>query len=287
MTEQPAWLAPLINRLHTADILWSTPSTSHSSKGYVVKTPLGDFFVKEGPIDNLISESDGLNILSKEGRVKIPDILDLIPLPGQKGALVLEYILPRASERDENDWDNFLGQLNQLHSFLPEHVGFSKDNHIGPLIQKNIESTDWAEFFTTYRLRYQWKAAVQEKKIPQEWSKIFESYLTSNYEHLEVPISEITLIHGDLWSGNVLFDEQGSSVFIDPAVYYGHWEVDMAMMDLFGGFPEWVKETYLKFRKTNAGFHKRKKMYQLYYLLIHVRIFGNPYVAAVKATIGS
>jgi len=287
LTKQPPWLAPLENRLHTTGIHWSNPSTSHSSKLYVVKTTLGDFFVKEGPIDSLISETDGLNILSDKGKVRIPRILDLIPLEGQNGALVLEYIITRAREKDQKDWENFIDQLNQLHSYLPNCIGYRKDNHIGPLIQKNIESTDWSEFFATYRLTYQWKAAVQEKKIPQEWTKIFERYLNSNFDHLQVPKSEMTLIHGDLWSGNVLFDQQGSPVFIDPAVYYGHWEVDMAMMDLFGGFPEWVMKTYLTSRKANAGFQKRKKMYQLYYLLIHVRIFGNPYVAGVKETIGS
>jgi fructosamine-3-kinase len=92
-----------------------------------------------------------------------------------------------------------------------------------------------------------------------------------------IPFTEPSLIHGDLWSGNLIFDEQGKPVFIDPAIYYGHPEMDWAMLSLFGSYPEKAMKSYCNYIPLESNYFEREKIYQLYPLLVHLILFGRSY----------
>lgn len=170
------------------------------------------------------------------------------------------------------DWPAMGRMLARLHRKTHDRFGWSTDNWIGLSPQKNGWSEDWVAFFRDCRLKPQLQRAGLSLDFRIE--KLFKRY---------APIP--SLLHGDLWSGNAGFMPEGPVIF-DPAVYYGDREADLAMTELFGGFPAAFYAAYQKEYPLDGGYSRRKHLYNLYHLLNHLNLFGAGYRAQVEATLG-
>jgi fructosamine-3-kinase len=159
--------------------------------------------------------------------------------------------------------------LARAHSRPGPRFGWHRDNYIGSSPQQNGWCDDWAEFWRERRLRPQLERAGLRANL----DRLLEG-------HKPQP----SLLHGDLWSGNVGFTKDGPVVF-DPAVYYGDREADLAMTELFGGFSREFYDAYQEVLPLDAGYEKRKHLYNLYHLLNHLNLFGGGYLGQVKSTL--
>ena len=179
--------------------------------------------------------------------------------------------------------DEALGRgLAALHSApRDEGFGWANDNWIGSLPQANSTSTSWTDFWRDRRLVPQLEAARAGDHLAGPSGQILDRLLELLPQALaDLEGSSPALIHGDLWSGNAYPDESGAPVIIDPAVYAGHGEVDLAMTELFGGFGRRFYAAYDEVLAiTDAYDAYRRDLYQLYYLLVHVNLFGAGYVS--------
>lgn len=160
--------------------------------------------------------------------------------------------------------------------------GFYEDNYIGARPQDNSPAATWIDFYRDKRLAPQFKAA--------------DSYLTSAdrsrvtklLDHLEdflIEPKKPSLVHGDLWSGNVMAGPDGKAMLIDPAAYVGHAEADLAMTELFGGFAPAFYQAYKEANPLESGYEKRRDLYNLYQLLNHLNLFGQSYLGAVLSVV--
>lgn len=173
--------------------------------------------------------------------------------------------------------------LAELHRHTAPTHGLEQDNFIGRLPQPNQPTASWIEFYRDQRIGYQMTIARQRGRLPARR----ESLLTRLLERLPDLLDDNTmlpsLLHGDLWGGNYLVDEQGQAVLIDPAVYYGHREMDLAMTELFGGFGGRFYEAYHATYPMDSGYAERRALYQLYYILVHLNLFGEHYGGQVDS----
>ena len=175
------------------------------------------------------------------------------------------------------DWPAMARMLAALHRNSSDRFGWASDNWIGLAPQKNAWSGDWVAFYRDYRLMPQLERAglVEDSEfLLQDLHSFFAG-------HAPAP----SLLHGDLWSGNVGFLQDGAPVLFDPAVYYGDREADLAMTELFGGFPREFYAAYHEAFPFAKGYEARKNLYNLYHLLNHLNLFGAGYRAQVRATL--
>lgn len=230
------------------------------------------------------AETDGLAALRATQSLKVPQVLAF----GENGLLMewLESPSDQAS-RDRMAYGEALGRgLAQLHRATadslghPAAFGYPKDNFVGLLPQQNGWLSRWSEFYRDRRLMPQLKIAAQNGRLTgqrREWVDRLLARLSDWIDDRQVRPS---LLHGDLWGGNWLPTTDGPAV-IDPAVYFGDREMDLAMASLFGGFPDTFFQTYKEAFPLLPGYEERIPLYQLYYLLIHLNIFGESYGPSV------
>jgi len=202
---------------------------------------------------------------------------------GAPGWLVLEYLPPSAPGPD---YHRRLGEgLATLHrAGWGEAFGWEEDNRIGSLPQANPWMDSWPRFWREVRLRPQLDAAFREGRLTpadRAWADgILEAVEPALAAVAEDPPA---LLHGDLWSGNVHPGPGGGPVLVDPAAYLGHGEVDLAMAELFGGFQAGTFDAYAAASPAPPGYAAvRRPLYQLYYLLVHVRLFGGGYLSGSR-----
>lgn len=219
------------------------------------------------------AEKAGLDTLKKDGAFDIPETFECAEADGLS-YLLLEY--KKEGAQKPNFWKVFGKQLAQLHQNSAEAFGFPSDNYIGSLPQYNDHRETAADFYISQRLDPQLKMASKNGFTFGDLSGFYRN--VSEVIPLETP----ALLHGDLWNGNYLVNEQGLPCLIDPAVCYGPREMDLAMMKLFGGFPGEVFEEYEANFPLQPGWQERIGLWQLYYLLVHLNIFGRSYLAQVK-----
>ncbi len=160
--------------------------------------------------------------------------------------------------------------------------GFSQDNFIGARSQKNTPSSSWVSFFREQRLAPQFKTA-DSWFTPADRAKI--SKLLDNLDRFLIEPEQPSLLHGDLWSGNVMCGSDGKAMLIDPACYIGHRETDLAMTQLFGGFPESFYQAYKEAFPLQDGYEERRDLYNLYQLLNHLNLFGPTYLEPVLSIV--
>ena len=246
------------------------------NKAYLLKTNKGDLFLKwntSAPNDFFEKEAGGLKLLKSAGtELRIPDVITSgRPVNGRPGFLLLEYI----EEGRNGDSFAFGAELAKLHQTTAPKFGLETDNYIGSLPQSNRTHDNWPGFFSEERIIPQLKMAIDSGKM--------ERNLSANWDRLASKLDELfphikpSLIHGDLWGGNYLFDTSGKTVLIDPAVYYGHPEMDLAFSKMFGGFSVDFYEGYESIAPLEPGFSERLPIYNLYPLLVHVNLFGGHY----------
>jgi fructosamine-3-kinase len=244
-----------------------------------------EIFVKcnvSAPNDMFFAEARGLAWLGDAKALRVPSVLaasganDLTPF------LALELI--RSTARGRN-FDERLGRgLAALHRHGAPSFGLDHDNYIGRLPQKNTFGADWPEFYRVRRLGAQLKAAADAGLAPARVRRDFER-LFVQLESLCGPPEPPARLHGDLWGGNLITDELGEPCLIDPAVYGGHREIDLAMMKLFGGFGPRVFAAYEEAFPLADGHRERVALYQLYPLMVHVNLFGGGYLPQVEAAL--
>jgi fructosamine-3-kinase len=200
----------------------------------------------------------------------------------QPAYLALELLTP-AKRRP--DFDEALGRsLAALHRFGAPSFGLDHDNFIGRLAQSNTTANDWASFYWTSRLEPQLRLATDRGLIDSVMSSRFDALRRVLPERVG-PEEPPSRLHGDLWGGNLHVDEAGQPCLIDPAVYGGHREIDLAMMRLFGGFGERAFGSYGDTWPLAPGAGDRVPLYQLYPLMVHVNLFGGSYVGSVRRTL--
>jgi fructosamine-3-kinase len=196
------------------------------------------------------------------------------------GWLALEYLPPAPPD---SSWGARLGRgLAALHRTTAAAPGWPEDNLIGSLPQSNPQShATWETFWRDARLQAQWRTARERGHFAGPPGRLLERVVAAGPRLLAAVGHEpCSLLHGDLWSGNVHPGPDGRVVLIDPASYYGHREVDLAIAELFGGIPDSTLAAYREAWPLEPGYRAvRRPLYQLYYLLVHVNLFGGGYVA--------
>ena len=220
------------------------------------------------------AEARGLAWLAQARVLRVPQVLAV-----GKTFLVLERISPA---RRRPDFDERLGRnLAALHRFGAVGFGLDHDNFIGRLPQSNTPTSGWPEFYRSRRLEPQLALARDAGLCSSAMARGFDRLFTALDERVG-PAELPARLHGDLWGGNMIVDETGAGCLIDPAAYGGHREVDLAMMHLFGGFGPRVFAAYEEAWPLHPGHQERVPLYQLYFLMVHVNLFGGPYVAQAQ-----
>jgi len=226
--------------------------------------------------DMFLKEASGLREIKKANCIRVPEVLYV-----DSEILLLEYI--QAGVKDYH-FDIRLGeQLAELHSKTNLTYGFRENNYIGANPQINsansVEKQSWVDFYYNKRLLYQFKLAEKNTMLGDELKNGFLLLENRIEEILEGSEEKPSLLHGDLWGGNYMCDEQSNPVLIDPAVHYGHREAEMAMTKLFGGFGEMFYQFYQRKKPLPEGYDYRENIYMLYHVLNHLNLFGSSYYA--------
>lgn len=228
------------------------------------------------------AEARGLSWLGEAGALRIPKVVAVSPPEAAAQFLVLELV---ETGRPAADFDERLGQgLAALHRFGAPGFGLDLDNFIGRLPQSNSAAPTWPAFYRTQRLEAQLRMAVDGGHATDRMRRGFDR-LFAELDDLVGPPEPPARLHGDLWGGNLLCDAHGAPCLIDPAVYGGHREIDLAMMRLFGGFGARVFAAYEEAWPLADGSAERVALYQLYPLMVHVNLFGGGYVSSVESAL--
>jgi len=226
-------------------------------------------------------EARGLAWLAEARALRVPAVLAVSADRDRVGFLVLEYLEPARGR----DMEVALGRgLAALHRTGAPTFGHDEDNYLATLEQDNTPADDWPSFYSHRRLEPLVRAAVDAGSATRAWPSAFER-LFARMAELAGPAEPPARLHGDLWSGNLHADENGAPVLIDPAVYGGHREIDLAMLTLFGGPGPRCFAAYDEIHPRAPGHQDRVPLYQLYPLLAHVCLFGGSYVSSVDAAL--
>ncbi|MDO6432130.1 fructosamine kinase family protein [Flavitalea sp. BT771] len=230
--------------------------------------------------DLFVLERQGLALLEATNAIRVPRVIACENID-QDQVLVLEWI--GEGLRTNVFWQRFGEQLAALHRITAPSFGLEHQNYMGALPQSNTRSPDWVDFFIHQRLQPQISLAIGKGLLDhrdlQQFQRLYKAL--DNIFPKEPP----ALLHGDLWSGNFLCDEHNHPVLIDPAVYYGHRSVDLAMTTLFGGFERPFYEAYAHHYPFPENHREQWEICNLYPLLIHLNLFGQSYRGNILHTI--
>ena len=234
-----------------------------------------ELFWKSGKLaqNTFKTEALALQDISLTKTIRVPKVLYV-----DHENLCLEYICQgKEQEKSASLFGKKLAALN-LHS--ASEFGWVQNNYIGATTQINTWERDWTTFFTEHRLQFQFD-------LLKSVSKDFENLFYDFKEAVKNIINSLRsiqpgLIHGDLWSGNYFYDEQGEPVIFDPATYYGHPEMELAMTTLFGGFSKKFYEAYTDTYPLEEGWQERLTIYKVYHLLNHINLFGSSYLSQTQ-----
>lgn len=257
------------------------------NRAYCYRLTDGRIFVKtNGEKDSgfFKAEAEGLAAISSTLAVSVPQVLAVGDDPEEGGFLVMEYI-EAAAGRIPDFWEDFGESLANMHRAETSRFvsngkyGFCQDNYIGSRAQDNMPQDSWAEFLRNKRLSPRFEEAMPYFNSERRRRV---AYLL---DHIDKWIDEPehpSLIHGDLWSGNFIVGSDGKAWLIDPAVYVGDADADIAMTELFGGFSGRFYRAYRSVLPERTGYEERRDIYNLYHLLNHLISFGGEYLSHVE-----
>ena len=232
----------------------------------------------QGP-STFLTEAWMLDYLKSHSALPVPAVLH-----AADNILLLEY-LESGGALDGRAQAHAAELLAALHKISASRYGLERDTVIGSLRQPNRETDSWIDFFREQRLLYMAGKALDEGAIHGRLMSRIESLAARIEEFLEEPESP-SLVHGDVWGGNVLCKDGRITGFIDPAIYYADPEIELAFSTLFSTFGDSFFAGYRELHGIRDGFFEtRRDIYNLYPLLVHVRLFGGGYVGSVEATL--
>ncbi len=273
-------LSVLLNKLLNTDILsLKEVGGGDISRAFRAKSLKGDFFIKyhsgSAAFDMFEAEKTGIEAIENTESIAVPEIFKVVRYKGA-ALLIMQYINSRPANKE--DFKKLGEQLAELHLNYSDKFGYTRNNFIGSLPQPNCLHSEWIDFY------------VEERLLPQ-----IEMALRLNLLNQKIPkktrIKEVcrdicgspkaSLLHGDLWSGNYLISSGGTPYLIDPAIYFGDAMIDLSMSRLFGGFGESFYDAYHDIHHRAENYRAQTDIYQLYYLLVHLNLFGRSYYQSV------
>ena len=252
------------------------------NKAYRLDGDGGPYFAKlnrDDKLEMLEAEADGLRDIAATGTIRVPRPV-CHGISGNRAYLVLEYIeLGGGTPQSETEFGR---RLAALHAVPQTGFGWRRDNTIGSTPQPNPASDDWVAFLREHRLGFQCRLAKRNGLRLEGTDEILEQLdgFFTDYE------PRPSLLHGDLWSGNMAFVPSGGPVIFDPATYCGDREAEFGLAEMFGGFGSAFWSAYEAEWPLDPGFGKRKLLYRLYHTLNHFNIFGGDYRSVAKRIVG-
>lgn len=246
------------------------------NEAWLLESSDSQYFVKVNQpqlLDMFEAEAEGLNEISAARAIKVPGVVSF-GLADGVSYIAMEYV---ACSGGRSGSPRLLGeQLAAMHRYTADRYGWHRDNSIGSTPQPNTQSDNWIDFLREQRLGFQLELANRKGASRQLYRKGMAllpelAFFFGDY------VPEPSLLHGDLWSGNYAFSMSGEPLIFDPAVYYGDREADIAMTELFGGFPGEFYSAYRESWPLDPGYRQRKTLYNLYHILNHFNLFGGGY----------
>lgn len=253
------------------------------AEAYRVETTDGLVFAKcirNAPPGLFEREAAGLIALREAGAMAVPEVLAV-----QDSGLVLEWV-EVDTHRRHND-AAFGAGLARLHSVRGERFGSIDDNTLSYVgsVEVTLEPAEtWARSYLAGRVRPLAQRCVMQRRLPESLMSLID-LLILHGDEIVGPFEPPSLVHGDLWSGNRLRDVNGTPWLIDPSVSWSSRELDFGMMTLFGGFSQETFDAYNEVFPLPDGWRERLGLHQLLPLLVHVNIFGDPYVGQLQSTL--
>ena len=230
------------------------------------------------------AEADGLDAIRQTNTISVPEVMLIGTDPScGKVYLLMQYV--RSAVQRQDFWECFGRQLARMHLASTKNLltvgtyGFSSDNYIGSNRQINTPAETWIPFYRDRRLEYQYRKA--QHYLNQADRKAMQ-YILDHLDNWLLEPSYPSLLHGDLWGGNYIVGCDGYAWLIDPAIYIGNREADLAMTELFGGFSSIFYDAYQETAPLEAGYEERRDLYHLYHLLNHLNLFGTGYLSSVR-----
>lgn len=252
------------------------------SSAYLLQTESENYFLKVNSkpfaLDMFLAEQKGLQAIENTKTIAVPHV-ELVDSFEGKSFLLMNFV--ESKRPVSSDFERLGRELAQLHLNTHHSFGFSSDNFIGSLTQVNKPHRNWDAFYWYERISPQLNLAAKagllnKSQIPDEEKAIKTfSDIFGNVKP--------ALLHGDLWGGNYLIAADGTPYLIDPAVYFGHSVVDIAMSKLFGGFSQSFYDAYHEIIPKAENHSQQIELYQLYYLLVHLNLFGSGYYSSVAS----
>ena len=261
-------------RVHGGDI----------NDGYCLISPEGNFFLKVN--DNskypamFEKEARGLDLLRKNSSFVIPRVIAQ-GTTDEKQYLVLEWLERGSPEKDI--WEKFGQALAMMHKQAKQYFGLDEYNYIGSLKQVNDQRGDWSSFYAECRIMPLVELLLNKSMVSSKDAKSAQTFC-NNLENI-FPVEPASLLHGDLWAGNYLIHSSGQATIYDPAVYFGHREMDIGMTKLFGGFDQQFYASYNHYYPMEKDWQRRLPVAQLYPILVHAVLFGGHYVSSALSII--
>lgn len=257
------------------------------NSAYTVQTDTRTVFIKinrASRVSMFEAEAEGLRELGRCHSIRVPEPL-CWGTAGSDAYLVMEWLTVGGSGNAGQFGEALadMHRITQVNNDKPRY-GWHRKNTIGSTAQNNDYEEDWQVFWVKHRLGFQLDLAGQ---------KGADSQLLTQGERLKNSVGaffagntpEASLLHGDLWSGNYAYDQSGQPVIFDPAVYFGDRETDLAMTELFGGFPADFYAAYQSAYPLDPGYKTRKTLYNLYHILNHFNLFGGGYLSQARGMI--
>lgn len=267
-------------RLSTTIFSVSRLSGGDINSVYFLKTSKGNFVAKLNDKERypkmLQKEAKGLELLRKGG-LSTPIVIDQFEQDDRQ-VIILEHI--ESETPTKQFWFRFADELSKLHQNYNSDFGLDHNNYIGSLHQENSEKPSWEKFFIENRLEPLIKMGFDKELLDKGHVNKFQGL----FERLPklIPTEKPSLLHGDLWSGNLLCGKLQVPVFIDPAVYYGHREIDISMTQMFGGFDPVFLSHYHEVYPLEKGWEERMEIHNLYPNLVHLNLFGRSYLGGIE-----
>ncbi len=234
--------------------------------------------------DMFIKEAHGLKELSKADAIRIPEVFLF-----DSTYIITELI--ETGSKSGSFFEDFGRKFAGLHKYTGNYFGFYEDNYIGSNPQPNIpddeEKNDWAKFYFDKRIRFQYRLAEKNGYASAELRKGISALEDKIHDILKGSEEKPSVLHGDLWGGNYMVDSGGKPCLIDPAVYYGHREADLAMTKIFGGFDPRFYSAYNEYFPLPEGYDYRENIYKLYHILNHLNLFGSGYFSQAISLLNS